>query len=407
MSNQSKTFCILPHTALAIQNKGDICACNKNNYSYQLDDTIYTINQGSIDPIWENKNKLEIINALDNGIQHFSCKGCWDEESAGKPSSRQLYNTKFKNIVPLQNQPRILILKPGNTCNAACRICNPETSSSWYSDAFNLKKKKNNNLQFSEFIAQFESIRQSFNPNNPNFWPSVRKWMPGLQFIDIYGGEPMLIKGLWEVLEYAVKNDYSKHIELQLHTNLSIFNKDYLDILSKFKTVKIGLSIDSNIATHFEYMRHKLNYQNCIQNAQSIKKWADNFSNVNLMITCSVSVLNVYYLDETIESLSKHFNLPVSLNFVTKPDVYYDIRHLPKQIKNHLITKYSKNFYCNTVVNFLKQNISGCVIHWPQFCMITDRLDTIRNQNFKITMPEWHELLQPYWDYKKSRPEWF
>jgi hypothetical protein len=113
------------------------------------------------------------------------------------------------------------------------------------------------------------------------------------------------------------------------------------------------------------------------ENIQKFKSFFQNHSNVELSITYTVTPLNVYYIDQDTDQLEKMFGLPVLHNFVTTPE--YDIRHLPTEVKNYL-TKKTKN---SIVVEFLKQIIPGCDVEWPKFCKVTDKLDQLRNQDFK------------------------
>ena len=63
MNKQSPTFCVMPHLGLAIQNEGDICACNVNTQSYELDGKRKTIDKITIDQIWASptRKKLHIF----------------------------------------------------------------------------------------------------------------------------------------------------------------------------------------------------------------------------------------------------------------------------------------------------------------------------------------------------------
>jgi MoaA/NifB/PqqE/SkfB family radical SAM enzyme len=402
----------MPHLGLAVQNYGDVCACNINKQSYGLDGNRYTVDQGPIDAVWASPTRQELIQDLDSGQQHPSCKACWDAELAKKHSARQHMNATFGHLTPEPDQPRIVIVKPGNTCNAACRMCNPATSSSWYQDDYKRKKLKNSNLDFKLYIKDFETVRNSFHPDNQNFWPVMEQWYKKLEMIDIYGGEPWLIDGVWTGLRKAVEQGHSKHIDIQIHTNLSVWNPDYLDILSNFRSINIGMSIDSHLKSQFEYIRHKLDFEQCMSNAEKFVKYSETHPNINIQITVSPSVLNIGNLDDIYQNLSQRFGVDVGItNFVTSPDEYYDIRHLPLAIKRQLSNQFSKQNQqtpiLNVVTAFMNQTIPGCDMYWPKFCMETDRLDQIRNQNFRTAMPEWSAVLEPYWDYTKQHREWF
>ena len=98
---------------------------------------MYAYSTPAADTFGSHTRKM-IAAALDNGIQHASCQTCWHAESVGNQSARQQFNQIFSEVKVLPDQPRVLIIKPGNTCNFACRLCNPETSTSWYQDGYNL-----------------------------------------------------------------------------------------------------------------------------------------------------------------------------------------------------------------------------------------------------------------------------
>jgi hypothetical protein len=263
-------------------------------------------------------------------------------------------------------------------------------------------------LDFKLYIKDFETVRNSFHPDNQNFWPVMEQWYKKLEMIDIYGGEPWLIDGVWAGLSQAIEQGHSGHIDIQIHTNLSIWNTDYLDILSNFRSVKIGMSIDSHVKPQFEYIRHKLDFDQCMINAEKFVQYAQQHKNIAAVITTSPSILNIGNLDEIYQNLTKRFGVVVGLNnFVTTPDEYYDIRHLPRSVKQHLLEKFKKMPNLTVATNFMNQTIPGCDMYWPKFCMETDRLDQIRNQNFRTAMPEWFAVLEPYWDYTKPHPEWF
>jgi MoaA/NifB/PqqE/SkfB family radical SAM enzyme len=204
----------------------------------------------------------------------------------------------------------------------------------------------------------------------------------------------MLSPEIWNTLKHAVDQNVSQSISIQYHTNCTIWNDRYIDLLQHFKSVNIGLSIDSNDPTQLEYIRHKSNYQEVIS---ILKKYVDlknKFNNINPFITVTVSIYNIYYLDKIIDGL-KTFGLPVKLNFVHSPS-HYDIRHLPVPIKKHLIEKFSNENKLNNVISLLEQTIPGCDIEWPKWRREVHMLDKIRNQSFQETFPDWYSIIKQF-----------
>ena len=407
MNRQSPAFCVMPHMGLAIQNKGDLCACNINSKSYNLDGKVQTIDNITVDQIWQSPTRLELAKRLDDGIRDDSCRVCWETESTGKESVRQQLNKTFGHLEPDLDQPRLLILKPGNTCNAACRICGPDTSTSWYRDAYELEKKKNPDLRFNSYIKNFESIKDSFNPASPNMWPIMDNWYEKLKFIDIYGGEPFMIPGLWKSLQQAIDKGYSKDIDLRISTNGSHWNEEYMTLLSRFKSVDIGISIDSHVEEEFEYMRNKLVYSNVIENAKQIIGFVSQNKNMNSRIYCTISIMNVWNINEIVTSLGNMLKTDVNFtNFVYFPG-HHDIRHLPRAVKQLIVDKLRHAKKLSPIIDQMNQIIPGCQMYWPKFCLETEKIDSVRNQNFKDIFPEWYKILEPYWDYKRPHHDWY
>jgi organic radical activating enzyme len=386
---KSNTYCVLSHTGMALQNESDFCCCNVNQRSWKnAQHEVMYVHSHPLKDVYKSYTRKMIAAALDNGIKHSSCQACWDLENAGSTSFRTQANDLFEGLDPLPDQPRVLIIKPGNTCNYACRMCHPMTSTSWYADGHQLTAPEK---PFTEYTKQFEIVRNSYNRTNEEFWNTFAKWLENLYVIYIYGGEPFLIPAMWDVLKRGKDTNASKNITIDIHTNASIWNEQYLEILLAYKKVQFHISIDSATPSHNEYIRHKTKHSQIIENTKKFIDKLSNCSNVDTNITVTVTPLNVYYIDQIVEELKQMFNLTVDVNMVTNSE--YDIRHLPVNVKSYLIN----NLKTMSVVNFLKQTIPGCDIEWPKFCQTTDKLDQLRNQSFSQTFPDWWKLLNPHW----------
>lgn len=382
------TYCVMPHIGMAIQNEADFCCCNVNAESWKTGKhQVMFVHKHQLQDSFKSYTRRLIAASLDRGIKHSSCNYCWDLEAAQQASPRNNFNNLFAGIDPLPDQPQVLIIKPGNTCNFACRMCNPATSTSWYSDAYELTSK---DISFSEYTKQFETIRNSFDKNT-EFWIQFRKWTSKLKYIDIYGGEPFLMPALFDLLSYAVDNEYNHAITINIHTNCSIFNQKYLEILSKFKTVYFNISFDSHRSDQLSYIRHKINSTDAFANAIKFIEFFKNYKNVTVNCTCTITPYNVFNIDEILLNLQQIFKVGIAENIVTTPE--FDIRHLPQPVKESL----NQTLNNQKIKNFLSQTIPGCDIYWPKFCEITDKLDNIRNQNFSSTFPAWFKILEPYW----------
>jgi organic radical activating enzyme len=403
---KSNTYCVLTHVGVALQNGADYCCCNLNKETWKDNSRqIIRVYSHPLKTAVKSFTRKLLATALDRNIRHPSCRACWEVEDSHNESARMRFNKKFEHLIDTGSDPRVLIIKPGNTCNFACRMCNPLTSSSWYADGYELEKADLGSsswystdhtgqaaaLTFNEYTRTFEMVRKSFGSNNEEFWSTLKEWIPNLEYIDIYGGEPFLIPPIFDLLDHGITLGVSNHIAVNLHTNASIFNEQYADILTHYKHVGFALSIDSMDPTQFSYIRHKGNLETTITNLNKFSDFFQNHPNIEKNIALTINTLNVFYMDQIKHDLEKTFGLKVSLNIVTTPE--YDIRHLPLPVKTMLINTLQDQ----RIVEFLKNPIPGCDIEWPKFCRATDKLDQLRNQSFADAFPEWWEILEPYW----------
>jgi organic radical activating enzyme len=383
----------MPHIGLAIQNDGDFCACNINNWSYtNRRQEVLFADKNTLTEAWASPTRKMLAAGLDHGKNVDSCSPCKNLEASGKTSTRQLLNQRFEHLEPLSDQPRVMILKPGNVCNLACRMCNPATSTSWYQDAYKLAVAHDGFTGTQqEYTKKFEIIRSAFDRENP-IWETMEQWLPNIEFFDIYGGEPFLTPGLFRVLKTVADADKSSTVNLQLHTNATIWNPNYLDTLTKYREVRIGISIDSDRPEQLEYIRYPVEATVVFKNLQLYIEWSKNHPNVELYICVTPTPLNIFYLDQIKKNLSEYGLVVETKNFVYSP-TEYDVRHIPLPVRQVLAQKLS---YDPTTVNFLMQTIPGCDVAWPKFWKITKELDRIRGQSFESTFPEFYELIKPY-----------
>ena len=387
--DQSKTYCVMPHKALALQNNGDFCVCNLNNMSFEnkTREVMYAHNT-SLKDAWKSHTRKMVSAALDRNRELPACSHCFDLEKSGSSSPRKNFNSLFDVLPTLTTQPQVFILKPGNTCNLACRMCNPATSSGWYQDAHQLAIKNEGFVgTATEYSKTFEHIRNSFNRDNTEFWDTFVEWLPNMVFVDIYGGEPFLTPALFDALERVANTGQSQNTSLQLHTNITIFNSKYLEILSKFKSVQIGLSIDSDQVAELEYIRYPVKADLVFDNLEKFKQIAKKYKNITVNICITVTPLNVLHISRIQQNLHQH--LPTDINMVTSPGEY-DIRHIPLSVRKVIANRNP------SVANFIMQTVPGCDVLWPKFWQHTKDLDQLRGQNFEDTFPEFYKLIEPY-----------
>lgn len=223
-----KHFCAAPWSGLSLDPDGQGKAC-----CISLDRT--SIN--TFDELRLNTVFTDIRTAVINDEQHSSCQSCWDREANGDVESRRSiyqYNDFFHNLNDANLfQLEHLDLRWSNTCNLNCVYCSPTYSSRW---------------------ADLRGITQKF-----RVFPTVTDSdLTNLKFLQLAGGEPLLIKENYELLERLSK--INPNVNIEVTSNLtSIHNNKIYQILKNFDNVTWVVSFEST-GPQFEYIRNGANW---------------------------------------------------------------------------------------------------------------------------------------------------
>jgi hypothetical protein len=121
--------------------------------------------------------------------------------------------------------------------------------------------------------------------------------------------------------------------------------------------------------------------------------------------------LNIYYLDEIFDffaskGLGCNFNmlhLPYQLCVKSLPDPVKAAitAKLSKYVPGSNIGSWSTQFWQDhqsVVLNFLNTTIEGQALHFKEFHRYTRGLDRSRDQCFETALPEFAELIKPWFD---------
>jgi len=389
---KSKTYCVMPHIGMQIQHSGRLTVCNFNTLEFTNPaGNLIQVHKDRLHDSWNAKERQQIKHSLDHGIVHPQCHGCFDKEAAGLSSQRTKFNNAFGDLEPSATQPRVLVIKPGNVCNLACRMCTPEASSAWYPDAYKLSlRNREFTGSFHDYTRTFNNERDGFHPDNENFWQDLREWIPNTTFVDIYGGEPFLSTGLLKSLTWVADQGMAHNTALRLSTNLTVYNEQYLDMLSKYKSLRINLSIDSHVPDQLGYIRYPCDPDQILSNLQKFKDYFSTNKNVNLSITLTVTPFNIYNLDVIHRELSKYLQFD-EFNYVHTP-VKYDVRILPDAVKQLIVEKINKP----KIADYLLQTVDPTGRIFKEFWNETHYLDSVRHQSFQSAFPEYYAILAPY-----------
>lgn len=359
------TICAIPWMNIEIKSNGDITPC------CMFKGTIGHISNDLLQDAFYSDQMNDLRRNLKQGIQPTGCQNCWTKESQGLSSTRQQNTKRLKNLFMFDyyDTPKIstLDIKFQNTCNFKCRICGPKSSSLHVEEQ-------------SKFL-NIPMVPQSKWSESDVFVNQINSLLPQLINIDMYGGEPFLIKKFLNVLKKAVDTDVAKNIRLHYNTNGSIWPGEFIEHWPYFKEVDIHFSIDA-IGNQFNLQRGG-NWQEVEGNILRIKNL--NFPNMKFSVMPSISLLNVFYIDQVLEWSAKH-DFQVFVTHISVPPEFA-LTNLTADAKKIILDKYQNTPWPEMQkILMLIKNIPPT--DGKSFCNKIQWYDSVRKENFAESHPE-------------------
>lgn len=256
----------------------------------------YNLKDHTLEEIYHSQYMQLLRRDFLYGQKPETCKRCWDEEAAGRTSKRmnsrirlkEYYdNVDWSNLNP--DQLWFIDLKLGNICNLKCRICGSWSSSKWVNEEIAYVGGDRKKHLAYKFLQDGAWPRES-----EVFWDNLKTLLPNIKYFEFTGGEPFLIEQHFELLRYAVENDYAKNIEIHYNTNGTVF-PDSHHLWSHFKHVEVAFSID-NIGDRFEYERYGAKWDEVQENIAKFTSMRN--AKFSTQLCTTINIQNVYYLPE-------------------------------------------------------------------------------------------------------------
>lgn len=440
----SSTFCPLPWIFLSLRNNGEYRLCSHANQATGkgLLHSPGGVSRADMNAISDTRNAplaKEARRKMLNGEWPDACVRCEKEEKAGLYSRRQIEGDVWRRWIDLQRARsltsssgeitaedyplRHFDIRFGNHCNLKCRSCSPTESSQWLNDHVELWGNSYDESTSSISIFKDDKGRHRVSPDlyqwheSDHFWLELQKVLPQLKSIYFAGGEPLLIRRHYELLEECVVKGYAKNLILEYNTNLTVLPGKVLELWSHFAEIKIGISVDG-IGEANNYIRHPSKWETIEKNLQRIDNAPGNFS---LWLAPTIMIYNVLEIPQMmIWKLSQNFkrinNNPDCLFFSAHPlhrPHFLNIQSLPSKAKEeikHRLLK-SKAWVLEEIHQKLQGNvllqdraiaqmheiIDGYISFMflndmsqdhKKFWYFTESLDKLRKESFKDSLPE-------------------
>lgn len=345
-----------------------LCPNLKHNLSWKVTGLVDPCNHltdfpqfETVEKLYNSAEYLQLVTDHASGCRPTACQRCWDKESIGMSSKREI-DIKLDNIYSKLDKNYLKVdAAIGDICNAACRICDSSSSTTW-----------------QQIDKKFFGISVQ-KTNNSDLWSHMNNNLDKILQLDFGGGEPWLnkVEEQIEIFEKLIKSEQSRLIKLRYNTNGSVQPRALLEKFQFFREVEITLSLD-DIEDRFEYNRYPLKWDKVLSTIQVLKQLADEYKNINFTVNYSVSVFTWPYAQEFEQWAVKNGLSRINWNIVTIPWVY-SIKSLPKKVKETVDPAHK--FY-DLISKDSKDNWS------VEFQKLTQQLDQQRAQDFNQTFPE-------------------
>lgn len=369
-----------------------------------------------------------------DGIRPTECEYCWkieDLKDDTQYSDRILKSSHdwslpyFQEVLDVGSggniNPKYLEVSFSNVCNFKCSYCMPSVSSQWMEEIERYgaypTSMNYNNLDWVKKQDKFPIPSREFNPYIEAFW----KWFPDLigdlHTFRITGGEPLLDKNTFKVLDYLIEYP-NPHLEFSINSNLDVPES----ILNNF-IQKCQLLIENRSVKTFtlytsceaydkaaEYIRFGLNYKNWKSN---VEKYIKSIKEPLIGVMSTYNCLSVTSYRDFLKDIldlkqlasEESGKLMLDIPYLNHPH-HLSVKILSKDFENYFDEQYD---YCNNNMSdriafgfnsvellklsrvkkiFQQQSLDfNMSVNRRDFIKFVDEHDKRRKTDFKSTFP--------------------
>ena len=386
------------------------------------------------------------------GKRPSECNYCWNVEDNSNSFSDRVFKSSEPWSKPQMDEivkggwdknfnPKYVEVSFSNTCNFKCSYCSPMFSSKWmeeievhggYPTSTNF-----NDLTWVRETNQLPYKHSEENPYVESFW----KWWPDLyndlHTFRITGGEPLLSKDTWKILDFIEKTPTpNKSLNISINTNLGVPKK----LIEKFVDSAEKIINDNRVnefivftsceswGKQAEYIRHGLDFDLFFENVEYILQ---RLPKVTINVMSTFNVLSVFgygkLIDRIFELKQKYQNnerywvsaIQLDTSYLRWPS-HLSVKLLNREHKELILEHAKKSFYyathefnhqhygfSDTEVQKIKRLYDYAISedgfdvnkNKEDFISFVDEHDKRRGTNFLETFPELKEL---YWDVKNK-----
>ena len=223
----------------------------------------------------------------------------------------------------------------GNKCNLDCYMCIP-FDSSVRTETMHGEHMEDQKV-FSEGYMQ--KIGTVSSDRVDEIIEQIVALAPYIYNLKLIGGEPLVMKPFYKLLEKIVETGESQHMYCKYQTNMSVIEFDRVKIskfIPDFERFEFTVSLDAYGKAN-DYIRRRSNWDEIVNNVRHVNEYPNVFVNIN----GAISFLSVLRFHELIAWFKDNQDLFDQINWsnIRGPEKLC-ANMLPEKIKQELIPKY-------------------------------------------------------------------
>ena len=276
------SFCIFPFIELLVNYDHTHVCCRSSIPVTKLED----LKDFATDPGYQ-----AIRNKMLSGEKIAHCSQCYDLESAGLPSARQIETVEWANRLGLEQLDDLIKIKDpvyfevraSNKCNLQCRMCNPQNSHLIDQEYKKIGLIEHNSPSSIKHVVGFEIVN----------YDSAQK-------IYIAGGEPTVMPEFYEFLDRCIEERQTQK-EILVNTNGTNINGRFKKQLTHFQNLQFIFSIDGLQDLNY-YIRWPSDWDKIIENWKYLRDQGH-----KVFVNTAISIYNINRLHELFSWIDTEF----------------------------------------------------------------------------------------------------
>lgn len=372
----TKTFCIKPWTHLYVQPNGCMKLCCRST-----EVNSYNLKTNNIEEWWNSDFIKDIRQQLLNGEEPDVCQDCYTNERQGSTSYRQKSNKAYlvteynaTKVVKYHQHAMPIDVELGltNLCNLKCLMCNEQNSSSIATENKSIKISKINQSDYDVGEQEFSRIKDLI--------------LSKPKLLNFRGGETLMVPNIKEILKWGLDENLLDDTVVHLTTNGTKLTEEWVSILTRFKKLRIMMSVDGVGATN-DYIRFGSRWAD----VDAAAKRLSSLPNVSFIVHATLSSLNVMNISELIAWCQEN-NYFLDIAVLTTPSSF-SLSVLPSELIDEAKRRLMNND-SDASKEILKTLVNVKYLGIERFREEVKMRDDIRKVSILNIIPE----LGPYWN---------